>query len=117
MAGFGHHVTSIAEPRLTFYYPAIVVCRRIDYDEDRILAAIGQRFPESVWRFLKRRLDRDTEEKDVLRYQAIPHGLGDLRNPLARDPAFGVKTVREWYRQDDRRHHDGRLSVLPILTE
>jgi hypothetical protein len=80
----------------------LVLCRRIDHDEDRILRAIGDRFPESVWRFLKRRLDYDAEGNDPIRYEAIPYGLGDLRKPLARDPAFAVKTVREWYTEDSR---------------
>ena len=83
------------------------------------MAAIGERFPESVWRFLRRRLDRHAQEEDDLRYEAISRGLGNLRTPLARDPAFAVKTVREWYTQDNRlfQYRGGRVlhDVFPRI--
>lgn len=94
-------ISKLTQPQCEALLDNLVLCRRIDYDEDRILAAIGQRFPAPVWRFLKQRLDRDKEEKDVIRYEAVPHGLGDLRKPLARDLALAMTTVREWYTQDN----------------
>jgi hypothetical protein len=93
-------ISKFSEPQCQVLLDNLVLCRRISYNEDRILLAIGKRFPESVWHFLKRRLDRRAEEKEALRYEAIPYGLGDLRKSLARDPTLAMKTVREWYSQD-----------------
>jgi ppGpp synthetase/RelA/SpoT-type nucleotidyltranferase len=95
-------IAKLSQPQCEVLLDNLVLCRRLDHHGDLILWAIGERFPDSVWRFLKRRLDRYAEEKDALRYEAIPYGLGDLRKPLARDPALAVKTVRDWYTADNR---------------
>jgi ppGpp synthetase/RelA/SpoT-type nucleotidyltranferase len=95
-------ISKLSERQCEVLLDNLVLCRRIDHDEDRILVAIGRQFPESMWRFLKRRLDCDIEEEDTTRYEAIPYGLGNLGKLLARDPVFAVKTVREWYTQNNR---------------
>jgi hypothetical protein len=94
-------IPKLSRPQCEALLDNLVLCRCIDHPVDRMLGAIGQQFPELVWYFLKRRLDLDTGERGVLGYEAIPHGLGDLRRPLERDPTFAVTTVREWYRQDE----------------
>jgi ppGpp synthetase/RelA/SpoT-type nucleotidyltranferase len=102
MPEFVAFISKLSQLQCEVLLDNLLFCRRMRHAEDRILGAIGERFPESIWLFLKQRLDRDTQEKVVSPYEAIPRGLGDFRVPLARNPAFAVKTVREWYMQDNR---------------
>jgi hypothetical protein len=93
-------IPKLSQPQCEVLLENLVLCRRIDHHEDRILTAIAQRFAGLVWRFFWRRLDRGSEERDILSYEATPLGLGSLKGPLSRDPALAVTTVREWYKQD-----------------
>jgi ppGpp synthetase/RelA/SpoT-type nucleotidyltranferase len=112
-------IAKLSQPQCEVILDNLVLSRRIGHEEDRILAAIGERFPEAVWRFLRRRLDRHAKEEDDFGYEAIPRGLVNFRTPLARDAAFAVNTVREWYTQDNRlfQYRGGRVlhDVFPLI--
>jgi ppGpp synthetase/RelA/SpoT-type nucleotidyltranferase len=79
----------------------LTLCVRIDHDEESILQPIAVNFPRLVWRFLKKRLDRETGNNLDERYEAIPYELRELRKPLARSVDFAVDTVRSWYSSED----------------
>jgi hypothetical protein len=102
MPEFVTFISALSQPQCEVLLDNFLLCPRMRHGEDRILIAVGEQFPQSVWRFLRQRLDRNTEEEDVSRYEAIPRGLGDFRVPLARDPTLAVNRVREWYAQDNK---------------
>ena len=79
----------------------LILSARIDYDEEKILKAVAEKFPLSVWRFFKSRLDHN-QAGAAGRYEAIPYQLRELRKPLARDAELAVDTVRGWYVSDKR---------------
>jgi hypothetical protein len=77
----------------------LTLSARIDHYEERILQPIAENFPESVWRFLKSRLDHETPDDLYGKYEAIPYELHKLREPLSRDAGLAVDSVRSWYHE------------------
>jgi ppGpp synthetase/RelA/SpoT-type nucleotidyltranferase len=119
MPEFVTFISTLSQPQCEVLLNNLLLCPRIRHGEDRILVAVGEQFPESIWRFLKRRLDHETQEKKIRMYEGIPRGLGNFREPLARDPTCAVTTVREWYAQDKKlfQYRGGRVlhDVFPHI--
>jgi hypothetical protein len=93
-------LSQLSEAQCEVVLENLTLCNRIDYNEERILQAIANKFPRSVWRFFKVRLDRDRRDGSGERYEGIPYDLRELRKPLSLDATFAVDTVRSWHSSD-----------------
>ena len=101
MPELSEFLTHLSETQSEAVLENLVLCARIDHDEEHILTAIGGSYPRLVWRFFKARLDRTaTKERDGERYEDIPFQLHELVQPLSQDPSFAVETARSWYAAD-----------------
>ena len=99
MPELSEFLTHLSESQSETVLANLVLCARIDHDEEHILTAIAGSYPRSVWSFFKARLDRAaTKERDEER--DIPFQLHELVQPLSQDPSFAVDTVRSWYAAD-----------------
>jgi ppGpp synthetase/RelA/SpoT-type nucleotidyltranferase len=118
MPELSEFLTHLSEPQSETVLENLVLCARIDHDEEYILTAIAGSYPRSVWSFFKARLDRAaTKERDGERYEDIPFQLHELVQPLSQDPSFAVDTVRSWYAADQSlfQYRGGKLlhNVFP----
>jgi len=122
MPELGEFLTHLSEPQSEVMLENLVLCPRIDHDEEHILRAIAGTYPRSVWRFFKARLDRAaTKERDEERYEDIPFQLHELVQPLSQDPSFAVDTVRSWFAQNQSlfEYRGGKLlhNVYPGFSQ
>jgi ppGpp synthetase/RelA/SpoT-type nucleotidyltranferase len=118
MPELSEFLTHLSESQSEIVLENLVLCARIDHDEEYILTAIAGSYPRSVWRFFKARLDcAATKEHDEERYEDIPFQLHELVQPLSQDPSFAVDTVRSWYAADQSlfQYRGGKLlhNVFP----
>ncbi|HVI61103.1 MAG TPA: ABC transporter substrate binding protein [Bradyrhizobium sp.] len=118
MPELGEFLTHLSESQSEIVLENLVLCARIDHDEEHILTAIAGSYPRSVWHFFKARLDRAaTKERDEEHYEDIPFQLHELVQPLSRDPSFAVDAVRSWYAADQSlfQYRGGKLlhNVFP----
>jgi ppGpp synthetase/RelA/SpoT-type nucleotidyltranferase len=101
MSELGEFIANLSETQSEVVLENLTLCTHIDYHTERILQSIADRFPASVWRFFKARLEREEEKEKGDRYEAIPYELRELRKPLSKDPALALETVRGWYSSND----------------
>jgi hypothetical protein len=73
--------------------------RKIDYQAERILAVVGKRSPEKVFRLLLGRLRKDGHDgiNDSSRFEPIPFELHSLREPFEKMAGLVVQAVRQQY--------------------
>ena len=102
MPELGDFLTHLSESESETVLENLVLCPRVEHDEEHILAAIARKYPRPVWRFFKARMDhRMAKEPDEERYEDIPFQLDELVRSLSQDPSFAVDIVRSWYTEDD----------------
>jgi ppGpp synthetase/RelA/SpoT-type nucleotidyltranferase len=121
MPELSEFLTHLSESQSETVLENLVLCDRIDHEEEHMLTAIAGSYPRSVWRFFKARLDRTaTEERDEERYNDIPFQLHELVQPLSQDPSFAVDIVRSWYAADQSlfQYRGGKLlhNVFPEFS-
>jgi len=99
----------------------LILRERIDFHVEKILHAIATKRPQSIWHFFKARMDREDSSGSGNRYEAVPHGIQELRKPLAKDARLAVAIVRSWYSSDDHlfTYAGGRLlhDVFPRFSK
>lgn len=92
----------------------------IDFDEERVIAVLTERFPALVFDFFESRIKRERHE-DGLQFDPIPFQINDLKGPLANHLEQLLAAARRWYELEPLYHQyrGGRLvrNVFPDLSE
>ncbi len=115
----GTLVAVLDEEQARQFLRSFVDVPKIDYDADRVLAIVAERFPEVVLDLFETRITRD-RDTSALRIEPVPFDIHDLRVPLARQPRLLIATVLRWYSREPLYHEfrGGRLigNVFPTLV-
>ena len=77
---------------------ALVFAERIEFQTEELLKPVAENAPELVLEMFEKRISFKGDQRD---YEAIPFGFHALAEPLSKDPALVLDTVRSWYQIDD----------------
>ncbi|WP_019831079.1 RelA/SpoT domain-containing protein [Sphingomonas sp. PR090111-T3T-6A] len=115
----GGVVSALDEHQARTLLGSFVSVPRIDYEADRLLARIADRFPELVLDFFGQRISRERRTGEGW-FEAVPYDIHELRDPLSKNPAIVVAEARRWHDREPVLHQylGGRLlkNVFPELT-
>jgi ppGpp synthetase/RelA/SpoT-type nucleotidyltranferase len=92
---------------------------RLDYHDEKVLRPIANNHRRIVWLYFGTRIGREIANCSGEKYEAVPHELRNLKEPLAREPALAIDIVRTWFKPDDAlfSYRGGRLlhAVFPTF--
>lgn len=110
---------SLTQERLAKILENLGYLRKIDHQSERILVRLAQRWPEEIWDFFGKRLDRDVEEGEE-RFEAVPFSFHGLEKELSKNPQLGIKKGMTWFGRNSElfEFRGGRLlsSAFPNCT-
>ena len=101
---------NISAQQADSFLELLVEIPRLGMDGEQMVSEIAERHPDAVLELIGRRFARDRTVGDF-NYEDIPHGLHDLRAPLAAVPEKVVKAARIWFETDRSfaQYRGGRL--------
>jgi hypothetical protein len=116
----GGLVSALDETQAQLLLHSFVDEPAIDFDEERVLAVLTERFPGLVFDFFETRIKRERHE-DGLHFDPIPFQINELKGPLAKHLEQLLAAARRWYELQPLYHQyrGGRLvrNVFPDLSE
>ena len=91
-------VSHLSSDEIKALLDALVFAERIEFQTEELLKPVAENAPELVLEMFEKRIAFKGDQRD---YEAIPFGFHALTEPLSKDPALVVGTVRSWYQMDD----------------
>lgn len=92
-------IEHLSERDLDLVLGNLLALEKIDYHAEEILYLIAQKVPDKVLQFLCQRLVTHSQNRKSV-FDAIPHTLHKLNEPLSKLPREAVRVVREQYDGD-----------------
>jgi len=115
----GSIVAALDESQSRTLLDSFVAIPVVDFEADRVLAIVADKYLDLVFGFFGARVDRDANG-DGRRFEPIPFDIHDLGEALAKHPGHLLATTRDWYARSPLYHvfRGGRLvgNVFPKLT-